>query len=68
MRLESKVPAFKDLANGIDNNDFATWIKSPAPEANVPQLWEDGSGDLNDTTKTVYKLLIIQVSHIVVNR
>ncbi|ODM96402.1 Dynein heavy chain, cytoplasmic [Orchesella cincta] len=61
LRLQMKVPAFKNLTSKVDNSDFSTWIRHPTPETNVPILWEEtGGGDMAESTRTVYKLLIIQ--------
>ena len=61
-RLQTKVPAFKNLASKMESQDFLNWLRLPTPETNVPQLWEEGSGDAAEVTKTVNKLLLIQVS------
>lgn len=67
LRLQMKVPGFKNLSQKVDNQDFSQWVRHPTPETNVPVLWEEttpaqGGGDAAtlEVIKTVYKLLIIQ--------
>jgi dynein heavy chain 1 len=61
LRLQSKVPAFKNISSKMDSQEFTSWVRQPTPEANVPVLWEEtGMGGGSDFNRTVYKLLAIQ--------
>ncbi|XP_046627104.1 dynein heavy chain, cytoplasmic isoform X5 [Neodiprion virginianus] len=60
MRLTIRLPAFKKLADKIQNNpDFGTWLQSPTPETCVPKLWEEEK-PLSPIGITMHQLLIIQ--------
>ncbi|XP_046600571.1 dynein heavy chain, cytoplasmic isoform X5 [Neodiprion lecontei] len=60
MRLTIRLPAFKKLADKIQNNpDFGTWLQSPTPETCVPKLWEEEK-PLSPIGITMHQLLVIQ--------
>ncbi|XP_046751875.1 dynein heavy chain, cytoplasmic isoform X5 [Diprion similis] len=60
MRLTIRLPAFKKLADKIQNNpDFGTWLQSPTPETCVPKLWEEEK-PLSPIGIAMHQLLVIQ--------
>ncbi|XP_074099131.1 dynein heavy chain, cytoplasmic isoform X3 [Cotesia typhae] len=73
LRLSLRLPAFKKLAQFIQENssEFATWLQSPTPETAVPKLWEervsndDSEEEVRDRVLSpighaIYQLLVIQ--------
>lgn len=60
VRLSLRVPAFKNLANVIqENSEFNKWLQCPTPETCVPKLWEEEK-PLSPIGVAMYQLLVIQ--------
>lgn len=60
MRLSIRLPAFKKLAEKIQENvEFGAWLQSPTPETCVPKLWDEEK-PLSPTGTAMHQLLVIQ--------
>jgi dynein heavy chain 1 len=60
MRLSTRLPSFRKLADIIHNNvEFNMWLQSPTPETCVPKLWDEEKPTTRIGT-ALNQLLIIQ--------
>ncbi|XP_050499617.1 dynein heavy chain, cytoplasmic isoform X4 [Diabrotica virgifera virgifera] len=60
VRLSTKLPTFKKLANQIkEMPEFGAWLQQGSPEQAVPQLWIEEK-QLSAVGRAMYQLLVIQ--------